>query len=660
MSVPFLLEIGAEEIPDWMIPQALNQLKELFQGLLDRTKCSGTITGVDATPRRLVLAAEGLTERQPDSEELVLGPPKSAGQGPAAGFAKKMGTTPDQLGIETTPKGEYVSFRKQLKGQDTIAILATELPQLILKINFPKTMYWNGKGTERFIRPIRWIVALFGDSVVPFDLAGLHAGNVTQGHRLLGKSEIPVTIANFEQQLKANGVILSASKRRDKILAGVSEQLKSKRLRVRPDPALLETLVYITEFPTPILGGFDSQYLELPSEVLVTVMRHHQKYFSVEDESGNLAPHFIAVMNTDGDPEGLVRHGNERVLRARFNDARFFWEQDQKRKLEDRLEDLKNVTFQAKLGSYFEKTERVVALVKQLGGSPAAQRGALLAKCDLTTDMVKEFTDLQGIVGGLYAKAQGEPDEVGRAIYEHYKPLSMDGEIPASESGRIVALADKWDTLTSWFAVAPAPTGSKDPFALRRAAQGVVRIIVEGKVSFKFTESIDAPLQLFMRDRIEYYFRDVRGFAYEEVRACMNAENVAWTDLVDLENRLKRVQAIRPTPDFEPIAASFKRIKNILQQAQFSGPGELRGSLIEPGPEQNLYEEIQRSAGQPLESRISALRPKLDLFFDKVLVNAPDEAVRRNRLTLLHNLLTEFSEIADFSEIVTESKEPKN
>ncbi len=569
-----------------------------------------------------------------------------------------MGTTPDQLGIETTPKGEYVSFKKHLKGQDTIAILAADLPQLILKISFPKTMYWNGKGTERFIRPIRWIVALIGDIVIPFELAGLRAGNVTQGHRLLGKTEIPVTIANFGQQLEANDVILSASKRRDKILAGIAELLKSKRLRVRPDPALLETLVYITEFPTPILGGFDSQYLELPSEVLVTVMRHHQKYFSVEDEAGNLAPHFIAVMNTDADPEGLVRHGNERVLRARFNDARFFWEQDQKKKLEERLEDLKNVTFQAKLGSYFEKTERVVALVKQLGGSPAAQRAALLAKCDLTTDMVKEFTDLQGIVGGLYAKAQGEPDEVGRAIYEHYKPLSMDDEIPSTHAGQTLALADKLDTLIECFRIGMAPSGSKDPFALRRAAQGVVRIIVEGRVSFRFEEG-DAHLVNFMRDRVEYYFRDVRGFAYDEVRACMNAPNVGWNDLIDLENRLKRVQAIRPTPDFEPIAASFKRIKNILQQAQFSGPGELRANLIEPGPEQDLYDEIRRTAGQPLESGISALRPKLDLFFDKVLVNAPDEAVRRNRLTLLHNLLTEFSEIADFSEIVTE-RETRN
>ena len=641
-----------------MIPPAINQLRDLFKDLLDRTKVGGTISGVDATPRRLVLRAEGLIDRQPDSQDLVLGPPKSAGQGAAAGFAKKMGTNPDQLATESTPKGEYFAFKKQLKGQSAIDIFAVELPQLILKIHFPKTMYWNGKGSERFIRPIRWLIAGLGADVVPFQIGGVKTGLTSEGHRILGKSSIPVTYANFEQQLEANGVILSAAKRRQKILAGIAELVKGGGLRLRPDAALLETLVYITEFPTPILGGFDSQFLELPSEVLVTVMRHHQKYFSVEDAGGNLAPNFIAVMNTDSDPEGLVRHGNERVLRARFNDARFFWEVDQKKSLEQRLPDLKNVTFQAKLGSYFEKTERCVALVKQLGGSAAAQRAALLAKCDLTTDMVKEFTDLQGIVGGLYAKAQGELEEVWRAIYEHYKPLSMEDEIPSTEAGRIVSLADKWDTLASSFAIGLISTGSRDPFALRRAAQGVVRMVVEGKVSFDFPGMNEA-LREFIRDRTEYYFRDVRGFAYDEVRACMAA---GWTDLLDLESRLKRVQAIRPTPDFEPIAASFKRIKNILQQAQFTESGAVSTELLEPGPELELHNEIRRTEGRPLESRIGPLRPKVDFFFDKVLVNAPDEAVRRNRLTLLHNLLTEFSEIADFSEIVTEreTKEPKN
>ena len=420
----------------------------------------------------------------------------------------------------------------------------------------------------------------------------------------------------------------------------------ARSLHAKSDPDLLHTLVYITEFPTAILGSFDPGYLSLPQEVLVTVMRHHQKYFSVEDADGNLAPKFIAVMNTDGDPDGLVRRGNGRVLRARFNDARFFWNQDQKKTLEARVEDLKSVTFQAKLGSYYDKTLRVIDLVKQNGGN---ERAGLLSKCDLTTDMVKEFTDLQGIVGGLYAREQGEPEEVWRAIYDQYKPLSMEDEIPSTQAGQMLSLADKWDTLTECFRVGIIPTGSKDPFALRRAAQGIVRILVEGRVAFHL-DTADAQLSEFLRDRVEYYFRDVRNFAYDEVRACMAA---GWTDLLDLEARLLRVQAIRPTPDFEPIAASFKRIKNILKQAQFSDSA-FRTNLLEPGPELDLYEQIRETEGRPLESRIGPLRPKVDLFFDKVLVNAPDPEIRRNRLALLQSLLTEFSHVADFSEIVTE------
>jgi glycyl-tRNA synthetase beta chain len=653
VSLPFLLEIGTEEIPDWMIVPALNNLQDMFQMMLDQHGLAGRVTSVEATPRRLVLRAEGLLERQADSEERVSGPPTSAGLGAAAGFAKKMGTTPDQLRTETSAKGEYLVFTKRTQGQATGAILARELPALILKVQWPKTMYWNGKGSQRFIRPIRWLVALLGDQVVPFEIAGVNSGSATVGHRILGKPSIPITIANFEEQLKANGVILCASERRKKIEDEITALLTGKGLRTKSDPDLLHTLVYITEFPTAIVGGFDSQYLELPQEVLVEVMRHHQKYLSVEDSDGNLAPHFIAVMNTNADPDGLVRHGNERVLRARFNDARFFWQQDQKKKLIDRVPDLANVTFQAKVGSYLEKTKRMIDLVlKHPDSSIAAEKAALLCKCDLTTDMVKEFTDLQGIVGGLYAKAQGESEAVWRAIYDHYKPVSMDGEIPSTVEGRLLSLADKWDTLTECFRVGMIPTGSKDPFALRRAAQGVVRIVVEGKVEFRFADANDS-LREFMRDRIEYYFRDVRGFAYDEVRACMLATS-GWADLVDLEDRLKHVHAIRTTPDFEPIAASFKRTKNILKQAQFELTVALKVPLLEPGPERDLFDEYQRTFGQPLESRIGPLRPKLDLFFDKVLVNAPDPAVRLNRLALLHNLLQEFSTIADFSEIVTE------
>jgi glycyl-tRNA synthetase beta chain len=603
---------------------------------------------MDATPRRLVLRADGLPARQADSEERVMGPAKSAPAQAVAGFARKQGVAPEALTIETTSKGEYYSFTRKVTGRQTKDILAEALPDIILQIYFPKTMYWTFKGGPRFIRPIRWIVALLGEDIVPFEIAGVHSGALTSGHRRLGAREIAVTPADYEKRLRDHYVILSAEQRREKIrqeLAGVA---------VKADAALLETLVYITEYPTAITGNFDPQFLALPEEVLITVMRHHQKYFSVDDGHGGLAPRFVAVMNIPSDKEGFVQSGNERVLRARFNDARFFWETDQKKSLAGRIPDLAHVTFQAKLGSYLEKTERMRALAQELGGDEQAVRAAELAKCDLTTELVKEFTELQGVVGGLYARVQGEPEAVWQAIYDQYKPESMEDRIPRHRTGQIVSLADKLDTLRGCFRVGMIPSGSRDPFALRRAAQGVVKILVEGKIELPLLDFLEGDRALidFFAERVKFYFKDHRGFAYDEVNACMAA---GWSNLVDLEARLVRVQNLRPTPDFEPLAASFKRIRNILEQAKFTGGAGIDESLLEAGPEQELYEEYSRTAGQPIESGISRLRPKVDLFFDKVLVNAPDVRVRQNRLTLLQTLLAEFSTIADFSEIVTHS-----
>lgn len=685
-TLPFLLEIGTEEIPDWMIQPALKQLGELFEVSLKDSKLAGNVTWLEATPRRLVLKAEGILARQANSVELVTGPPKSAGEGAAAGFARKLGIEASALKSVKTAKGEYLAFRKKVPGRKAIDILAQALPDLILKIYFPKTMYWNGKGSPRFIRPIRWLVALLGNRVVPFELAGVKSGNLTTGHRQLGKKKIRVTIDSFQEALRENFVLVSAAERRARIECGLGEASR--------DESLLNTLVYLTEFPTPITGGFDEQFLALPSEVLVTVMRHHQRYFSVESQAGELAPRFVAVMNTKDDPEGLVRQGNERVLRARFNDARFFWDVDQKKKLADRVDGLANVTWQAQIGSYLLKTNRMVDLVRDLGGSEAAQRAALLSKCDLSTEMVKEFTELQGVVGGLYARAQGEPEQVWRAIYEHYKPASMEDSIPATVEGRLVSLADKLDTLRGCFGIGLIPTGSKDPFGLRRAAQGIVKILVEGKFSVHLSAILAAAfsrplpelrpagtpgvvirgevlmpdgrrrelvdLQEFFLDRVRHYFREVRGFKYDEVNAVLAS---GWDDLLDVERRLLAIQAVRPTENFEPLAASFKRIRNILKQAQFAGGGEIREALLEEGYEKGLYDAFVatrsrvHAGGLSYESTlevIAGMRPAVDLFFDKVLVNAPDENVRRNRLTLLSRLLTEFSAIADFSEIVTQ------
>jgi glycyl-tRNA synthetase beta chain len=657
MSLPFLLEIGSEEIPDWMIPGALDNLRSLFEETLEKAGIGAQSVQVDGTPRRLVLRAEGVPERQSDSEELVTGPPKAAPPAAVAGFAKKQGIAPDALVLQSTPKGEYYCYTKKIEGRAVRQILAEALPGLILRISFPKTMYWTGKAGPRFIRPIRWLVALLGQKIIPFELAGVQSGEMTLGHRILAPAPRFVNHALYEDDLRDRFVILSADKRREKIQKDIAEFEK----RWKRDDALLETLVYLTEYPTAILGSFDPEYLKLPAEVLITVMKHHQKYFSVEDKQGNLAPHFIAVMNTAADPEGLVRQGNERVLRARFNDARFFWDTDQHKKLADRLPDLAHVTFQAKLGSYLAKTDRVKELVKQIGGDDLAVRAAELSKCDLTTELVKEFTELQGVIGGLYARAQGEPEEVAQAIYDHYKPVSMEDSIPATRTGQLVSLADKLDTLRGCFSIGMIPTGSRDPLALRRAAQGVVKILVEGKLPMPLSTLLnnDPQLQEFVLDRVRYYFKDIRGFKYDEVNAVLASGR---DDLADVEKRLAAVQAVRPTENFEPLAASFKRIRNILLQAQFTGGIAIQPALLDPGPEADLYADFGRVRKEAVHldyqralETIASLRPKVDLFFDKVLVNAPDPNVRQNRLALLHAILTESSTIADFSEIVTNS-----
>ena len=644
--LPFLLEIGTEEIPDSMIPAALEYLRSKFPGENVR---------VDATARRLVVRAD-VPARSADREEVVTGPPAAVTGKALDGFCAKQGVTPAELSVVETAKGKYWSFTRKIAGRAAMETLPEELPALIMSIPWPKTMYWPSLGGPKFIRPIRWIVALLDADVVPFECAGIKSSNATFGHRRLGaRGPLPVTVSDYEQVLEENFVIVSAAKRRAKIEAEVAAVAAARGLQAKTDAKLLEVLTYITEYPTAIMGSFDASYLTLPSEVLVTVMRHHQKYFSVEDAEGVLAPHFIAIMNIPADPEGHVVNGNERVLRARFNDARFFYDVDQKKPLAERVADLSHVTFQAKVGNYLEKTARVAALAGEIGGPDAAAAGHL-CKADLTTEMVKEFTDLQGLVGGLYAHAQGARRPVAQAIYEHYKPLSMEDSIPSTVAGQALSIADKVDTLRTCFAVGMIPSGSKDPFALRRAAQGVVKILADGALTVTLDELCagDEKLTAFFRERVDYYFREVRGFAYDEVNAVLAA---GYGNLPDALARLEAVQAVRPTADFEPLAAAFKRIKNILKQAGEIPAGAPDQALF-TGPEAALAAvtdatDVATGTYPERLARVASLRPAVDAFFDKVLVNDPDPQVRVNRLRLLTNLINKFSSIADFSEIVT-------
>ncbi len=654
----FLLEIGAEEIPDWMIEPALGDLRTKFEAAFGALGGSSIV--MEATPRRLVLIAHDLIEKAPDVENVVQGPYLSAGTGAANGFAKKNGTTVDQLAKMTDAKGERYIFTQLVKGQSAAEALAAKLPELITSITWPKTMFWTHKGGARFIRPIRWIVALLDDQTIPFEVAGVKSGNTTRGHRILGsKTPVAITVENYFHVLSRNGVVVPYSVR-----WGMINQALGKD--VQKDQDLQQTLTYLTEWPSAIRGSFDPAFLELPKEILSTVMRFHQRYFSVLQPDGSLASEFVAIANTESDPDGLIKRGHEKVLHARFNDARFFWRVDQQKKLSARVPDLAKVTYQAKLGTYKDKTDRMQKLALEIGAQVKADEkvvsvAALLSKCDLTTDMVKEFTELQGVVGGLYAKAQDEGESVATAIYDHYKPASMEDEIPRTLEGQVVALADKIDTLRECFRIGLVPTGSGDPFALRRAGQGVVKILFDSKLNLELMPLIqEVPgLPEFMRDRIEYYMKDVLGFAYDEVAAAIAA---GFGVLNDLHERTAALHHVRATPDFEPLAASFKRVTNILKHAQVSKLAQVEDAMLVPGPEKDLYgaflkvrAEIQSASSyQDKLALIATLRPQVDLFFDKILVNDPDPAIRENRLALLHSLLTEFSTIADFSEIVTQ------
>jgi glycyl-tRNA synthetase beta chain len=471
-----------------------------------------------------------------------------------------------------------------------------------------------------------------------------------------------------------------------------------KGLRVHADANLMEAVTYLNEYPTAIMGDFDPSFLELPDEILITVMRDHQKYFALERKNGSLAPHFLAIINLDKDRAGLIRSGHERVLRARFADARFFWETDQKCRLADYLPKLSAVTYQAKLGSYGDKVERVRTLSRWLAeqwfssGLPrasvaAADRAAELSKCDLVTDMVREFTELQGIVGGLYAKSQGEPEEVSWAIYDQYRPASLDESIPRNITGQALSLADKLDSLVGCFSVGLVPSGSSDPYALRRAAMGVVKILTETRLpvslslfvaraaraysgtrkNIAVTPEVEKQVLDFILDRAKFYLKERAGLAYDEINAALSAGS---DDLVDAIRRIEAIKAIRRTKNFEPLAVSFKRIRKIIEKA---GPETgwklpaVRLELLSEDAERQLHGRaaaiVKSADGHKRQGRyrealqeIAGLRPEVDRFFDEVMVNAEDEQLRKNRLTLLAGLLIQFSTIADFSEIVTTGK----
>lgn len=710
----FLLEIGCEEIPARMIDAASQELRERVGAMLSRERLApGTISYFD-TPRRLAVIAAGIPAAQPNITEELTGPSatvayKDGQPTPAAqAFAKKAGVDVSQLQRITTAKGEYLAAKVTRKGRAAAEILAENLPKELSSIYWPKSMYWR-KPHERFVRPVRWLVAMLDGETIPLEFDGIWAGKTSRGHRMLshGAVTIPRAGTAYVDALRA-AKVLGRGEREQQIRKALDAATRTiPGARWREDKSLLDTVVNLTEFPSVILGGFDTQFLALPEEVLVTVMRDHQKYFAVEDANHKLLPHFLAVLNTDGDPQGLIRHGNERVLRARFNDAKFFWETDQKRSLLERLELLRHVTFQKDLGSYYEKTRRVQRLcswlseiIKQSGMAVrpgVIHKAACLAKTDLTTELVKEFTELQGIVGGLYARVQ-ELDSslpeatrfaIADAIYDQYRPESVEDEVPRSMEGAVLSIGDKADTIAGMFALGLVPSGSKDPFALRRQANGIVKVIAEKKLPLQLTDLMrDAragyqgseaerkfvddgkfveSVRTFFRERLEFYLKDVRGYAYDVVKAVLAADS---EDVVDALARAEAVKQVLHMPEFLAIGAACKRIRNILRQAEEKGiaPAARFESLPDSAPEEKNLAAYIHANGPRVDALrkkkeygdalllLSTAREQVDAFFDKVMVMVEDEKIRANRLALLRTLLKEFSTIADFSEIVTEGK----
>jgi glycyl-tRNA synthetase beta chain len=691
----FLLEIGLEEIPARMIEPAEEELYQHVTQMLLREKLLSEVRGSRySTPRRLAVLVHGVLPKQEDIEEELIGPSckvayKDGVPTPAAeAFAKKAGVTVTDLKRITNPKGEYVAATIKRIGRTAEEVLAEYMAKEISTIYWPKNMYWRPWKPERFVRPLRWMVAILDQKVIPFEFAGITASNTSRGHRIL-YGDSPLTIASpnaYVSTLEVAKVIVDPVRRKQEIRKALDAKVHAiPGAQWREDEELLRTVTHLTEYPSVLLGCFEAEYLSLPEEVLVTVMRDHQKYFAVEDASGKLAPHFLAILNTDGDSEGLIRHGNERVLRARFNDARFFWNYDQKIQLADRVEMLKSVTFQKELGSYWEKTQATLRMAKALAGKLISEkvaldeeglmRAVLLSKTDLTTELVKEFTELQGIVGGLYARAQGLGEAVAQAIYWQYSPASSEDAIPPTVEGQVLGLADRIQTIVEMFAIGLAPTGSKDPFALRRAASAIIKILAETMIPLPLNMLVTEALNVtgrpdngileFLRERLHYYLKEVRGFSYDVVNAVLAA---GADDVPDAIGRCEALTAVRGSEDFAAISIAFKRIKNILRQAGETGEGfDARFVELVPNSdpaEKQLLAKMQSLAPQADALRysrqykeslemIATLRPAIDTFFDKVMVMAPEEELRRVRLRLIGAVLQSFTRIADFSEIVT-------
>ncbi len=682
-----LLEIGTEEIPAGFVPQALMDLESLAKRELEASRIEFSGTKTLGTPRRLVLVIESVSEKQRDEETRKIGPSKQAAYDAegnptkaAIGFAKGQSVPVESLTVIQTEKGEYVCAVKKESGRPTAELLSSLLPKWILSIPFQKSMKW-AEVPIRFARPIHWILALFGGEVVSFEVGHIRSGNVTYGHRFMNPA--PLAVKDFQSYLQKTReafVIVDPLERKRRIEDGMIQEGARVSGRVLKDEDLLNEVNFLVEYPVALCGGFDRKFLSLPREILIHSMKEHQRYFPLVDDHGVLLPHFFCVSNIMPKNREVVVKGNEKVLKARLSDAAFFFEDDLKIPLEKRLEQLKKVVFQAKLGTSYEKVMRFKELASWMAGRvdpklrEAVERASLLCKADLVTGMVGEFPKLQGVVGREYARLAGERPEIAGAIYEHYLPGFAGDRLPSSPIGDIVSIADKMDTIVGCFGVGLVPTGTADPFGLRRQALGIIRIILEKRYSLslrglieesekQLKEKMERPVEEvkegvldFFRVRYQNFLLD-KGYSFDVTDAVLS---ISFDDLLDVQGRIDALRKAREWKDFESIVIAFKRAMNILKG---SPPRKEMNAFLFTESAEKILDQAFVVAKEKISAFLSAkdyeaallemtrMKKPIDEFFDGVMVMVEDEAIRNNRLALLDEIGKLFLRIADFSKL---------
>ena len=683
-----LLEIGTEELPASFVEPALGAMREDLRARLEAARLSHSEITMLGTPRRLALlvrdlapASEPVTERQLGPSLAVAFSPEGEPTLAARKFAERHGVDVAALERVETGRGAYVAAVIEQRGSSAAEILAHALPAVVHALSFPKSMRW-GDVSVAFARPVHWICALLDGEVIPVTFGDVASGRITRGHRFLAPDPIELAHAgDYVEALRAAHVIVDIGERRERIRERSEAAAARVGGRLAADRGLLDEVTQLVELPSPVLGSFEERYLDLPREVLVTEMQHHQRYFPVEDAAGTLLPSFVAVSNTPVCDEALSRRGYERVLRARLSDGRFFFDEDRKVPLAERVPALERVVFQQQLGSYADKVARIRALALWLaqatGRAEHAEvtaRAATLAKADLVTGMVGEFPELQGAMGREYALASGESPDVALAIFEHYLPRGADDALPTQDPGALVGVADRLDSLCGIFAIGKEPTATADPFALRRACLGVIHITLDRSWRLSLPAAVNEALRLLDRPSAETAAR-VLAFIRGRLRALWSEQHPAdvveavleagWDDLVAAQRRLETLAQLAGRPDFVAVATAFKRAVNIVRKSAGAVPeGDTRPELFEHDAERGLHagflaarervaelEAVDDFAGVLAE--MSALKPAVDRFFDDVRVMVDDPEIAANRLCLLRQVAGLFSRIADFSKIQT-------